>query len=117
MELLRSQLGPLSERDWQRIEAAMRSLTNKIAREPILRLKRAAEDAPVVPDAEAIRYDLHAAALELFGLETSTANEAAAVPETSSSHSAEEAGTLEPTGNNPVEKPNLSVRRIAEANR
>lgn len=65
LTLLRSQLGSLSEREWQRIEAAMRSLTNKIAREPILRLKRAGENAGQAEDGH---YDLLTAAREIFGL-------------------------------------------------
>jgi len=64
LALLRSQLQDLSEREWQKIETAMRSLMNKVSREPILRLKREAAGE----SSASARYDLPTAAREIFGL-------------------------------------------------
>ncbi len=67
LSLLRTQLQDINERDWQRIETMARSLTNKIAREPTLSLKHAAERAA---DGETAlqNYSLYSAAREIFGL-------------------------------------------------
>jgi glutamyl-tRNA reductase len=62
VRLLRKQLGHLSEREWEAVEAATRAMMNKVAREPILRLKRETEEAET-------QYDLASAARALFGLE------------------------------------------------
>ncbi len=67
LKLLKSQLIGIDEKDWQRIEAMARSLTNKIAREPTLRLKRAAENTETAIAANET-YDLYTAAREIFGL-------------------------------------------------
>ncbi len=71
LNVLRSQLGDLSEREWQKIEAAMRAMMNKVAREPILRLKRETGAALEEIGGEA-RYDLLTAAREIFGLSDDT---------------------------------------------
>jgi glutamyl-tRNA reductase len=68
LAVLRARLGHLSEREWQAIEAATRAMMNKVAREPILRLKRAAGESPGGAS-DVVGYDLIAAAREIFGLE------------------------------------------------
>ncbi len=74
MDLLRSQLAHLPERDWQQIETAVRAMMNKVAREPILRLKRET-GADSEPTDSAAHYDLRTAARELFGLAEDSAAE------------------------------------------
>ena len=66
LAILRGKLGHLSERDWQAIETTTRAMMNRVAREPILRLKREM-NAESPSDAPAL-YDLAAAAREIFGL-------------------------------------------------
>jgi glutamyl-tRNA reductase len=89
LALLRSQLGSLSEREWKHIEAATRAMMNKVAREPILRLKR--ETSQAIEETASIQYDLMTAAREIFGLaqaaepassaqDTAAEDEAAAAP-------------------------------------
>ncbi|HEV2473625.1 MAG TPA: glutamyl-tRNA reductase [Chthonomonadales bacterium] len=63
--LLKQRLPNLSERDWNLIEAAGKAMMRKVAREPILRLKRESVERP---EGEADRYNLMAAAREIFGL-------------------------------------------------
>ncbi len=73
MTLLRSQLDGLTEREWQKIEAAFRSMTTKYAREPILRLKRETAEAGKPRGAEDSQtYDLLTAAREIFNLPDSS---------------------------------------------
>lgn len=61
---LRARLGHLSEREWQAIEMATRAMMNRVAREPILRLKQASSGT----EGETARYNLLSAAREIFGL-------------------------------------------------
>ena len=86
LAILRRQLGPMSERDWRKIEEQMRALAASIAREPILRLKAEAAGLPAEMNAldgnrngagnsDAGRYDLAGATQTLFGL-TPTNSEA-----------------------------------------
>ncbi|HLV81049.1 MAG TPA: glutamyl-tRNA reductase [Chthonomonadaceae bacterium] len=72
---LRARLGHLSEREWQAIETATRAMMNRVAREPILRLKQASS----APDGETARYDLLSAASEIFGLAAGSPTEAPAL--------------------------------------
>jgi len=70
MALLRSQLADsLTEREWQKVEAALRSLSTKFAKEPILRLKRETSAALPQGKTEVETYDLLTAAREIFQLE------------------------------------------------
>ena len=83
LNLLRSQLGSLSDREWLKIEAAFRSMATKFAREPIRSLKRATSDHGADPGSTASHYDLLSAAREIFGLEeaaTHPRNEPEALP-------------------------------------
>ncbi|HZT43852.1 MAG TPA: glutamyl-tRNA reductase [Chthonomonadaceae bacterium] len=74
---LRARLGHLSEREWQAIETATRAMMNRVAREPILRLKQASSET----DSGTARYDLLSAAREIFGLAAaSNHHEAGALP-------------------------------------
>jgi glutamyl-tRNA reductase len=68
LTLLRSQLPGLTEREWQKVEAAFRSMATKVAKEPILRLKR--ETAATSPSdrADTQTYDLLTATREIFNL-------------------------------------------------
>jgi glutamyl-tRNA reductase len=68
LSVLRARLGHLSERDWQAIETATLAMMNRVAREPILRLKRAAEPETGTEPPEDRQYDLLSAAQEIFGL-------------------------------------------------
>lgn len=68
LTILRAKLGHLSEREWQAIEAATRAMMKKVAREPILRLKRAAGEATEEAGVEIATYDLLSAAKEIFAL-------------------------------------------------
>src|SRR5258708_3623259 len=63
-ERLRNQLPDLPEEAWGKIEAAMRSLVNRVGKEPIERLKAAASSGSQEPP-----ESLLDAARELFGLE------------------------------------------------
>ena len=68
LEILRSRLGPVSDRQWQEIETQMRALADQLALEPTRSLKRALS----APDSgtNAAGYDLMDATRALFGLET-----------------------------------------------
>ena len=68
LTLLRNRLSHLSERDWQAIETATRAMMNKVARQPILRLKRAASGQETASGAENAPDTLFMAAREIFGL-------------------------------------------------
>lgn len=67
LTLLRSQLD-MTEREWQRVEAAFRSMSTKFAKEPILRLKRETGAALPQTDSNVPTYDLLTAAREIFDL-------------------------------------------------
>ena len=72
MEILRSRLGDLSEKEWKMISMQMEALANEVALQPILRLKEEAATLGQRPD-ETPRYDLATAVRELFSLkETET---------------------------------------------
>ncbi len=64
IDRLRNQLPDLPDEAWARIEAAMRSLVNRVGKEPIERLKAAASSGGQEPP-----ESLLDAARELFGLE------------------------------------------------
>ena len=66
LTLLRSQLPGLTEREWQKVEAAFRSMSTKVTKEPILRLKRETAGTAQSPDAPT--YDLLTATREIFNL-------------------------------------------------
>lgn len=68
LAILRSGLDGINDRDWGLIETHICSLMDEVAREPILRLKRASTDAAVASLGEVTRYDLLSAAREIFGL-------------------------------------------------
>ena len=70
LEIMRPGLSSLTEKEWSHIELHISSLMDEVAREPILRMKRASKDAAVRLDsnAEQVRYDLLSAAREIFGL-------------------------------------------------
>jgi glutamyl-tRNA reductase len=76
LAIIRAGMNGVSEREWGLIETQVSSLMDEIAREPILRLKRASSDAANSEsnggsnDASAniARYDLLSAAREIFGL-------------------------------------------------
>jgi hypothetical protein len=70
LEILRSRLGPLSEREWQTIASQLRSLAQEIALEPTLRLKRESGE-----EGDGLHYDLLTATRELFGLQPETVTE------------------------------------------
>jgi len=83
LEILRSRLGPVSEREWQTIEQHLRALMDDVVREPILRLKQAGVEA----NSEEIgvgQYDLLTAAVELFRLDPPALQEAASQNEAAS---------------------------------
>lgn len=69
--ILRAGLSSVSEREWKLIETQICSLMDEVAREPILRLKRAGNgahpDSGSAPDGTG-RYDLLSATREIFGL-------------------------------------------------
>ncbi len=67
--LLRSQLPGLTDREWQKVEAAFRSMSTKVAKEPILRLKREAGGGMPQGHTDALTYDLLTATSEIFNLE------------------------------------------------
>ncbi|HLK58241.1 MAG TPA: glutamyl-tRNA reductase [Chthonomonadaceae bacterium] len=75
LEMLRPKLSSISERDWQTIETHLRSLMNEAVREPILRLKRAQNEAQNGSGSDGAQYDLLAAAREIFGLGASECEE------------------------------------------
>ena len=68
LEILRSNLGPLSDKDWAQLELQIHSLMDEVAREPILRMKRASKEAASPTGGTPVRYDLLSAAREIFGL-------------------------------------------------
>jgi len=70
LEIMRPGLSSLSEKEWSHIELHISSLMDEVAREPILRMKRASKDAAARAGdaAEPVRYDLLTAAREIFGL-------------------------------------------------
>jgi glutamyl-tRNA reductase len=68
LEVLRSRLGPISDRDWDIISVQFRSLADEMVLQPTLRLKREAADASP-PGSSPPQYELADAARELFGLE------------------------------------------------
>ena len=68
LEILRSNLGPLSDKDWAQLELQIHSLMDEVAREPILRMKRASKEAASPTGGAPVRYDLLSAAREIFGL-------------------------------------------------
>ena len=70
LALLRSQLPGLTEREWQKVEAAFRSMSTKYAKEPILRLKREADDTLTPGSGDGRTYDLLTATREIFRLDT-----------------------------------------------
>ncbi|MDE2125860.1 MAG: glutamyl-tRNA reductase [Armatimonadetes bacterium] len=61
LKQLRARLSHLSDADWAAIETATLAMMNRVAREPILRLKQETVG-------KADRYDLMTAAREIFGL-------------------------------------------------
>lgn len=71
LSLLRSQLDSLTEREWQKVEAAFRSMSTKFARDPILRLKQ--ETSEPAGETDSPTYDLLTAAREIFHLEAEPA--------------------------------------------
>lgn len=73
MALLRARLRHLSDHDWQAIEKATRAMMNRVAREPILRLKQESGAAHSSTGIEHERYDLFTAVREIFGLGETTA--------------------------------------------
>jgi glutamyl-tRNA reductase len=70
LTLLRTQLPGLTEREWQKVEAAFRSMSTKYAKEPILRLKRETSSAVQPGEADAPTYDLLTATREIFSLQS-----------------------------------------------
>ncbi len=87
LAILRAGISGLSARDWALVEMHIASLMDEVAREPILRLKRASTDAANASPDDVSRYDLLSAAREIFGL---------GVEDT--------AGTIEETIENSIEK-------------
>jgi glutamyl-tRNA reductase len=75
MDILRSKLGHLSDREWEAIESTTRAMMNHVAREPVLRLKREAGERTGAASTPA-GYDLVAAAREIFGIGPDGASEA-----------------------------------------
>ena len=73
LAVLRSQLDSLTEREWQKVEAAFRSMSTKFAKEPILRLKRETAGSEPPGGSEAQTYDLLTATREIFNLEAGRA--------------------------------------------
>lgn len=65
LALLKSRLNGISERDWQAIETATLAMMNRVAREPILRIKQELTEEENGSEA---RYDLLTATREIFGL-------------------------------------------------
>lgn len=86
LAILRGRLGTLSDREWQAIESSTRAMMNRVARSPILRLKRETEGTPAERDGAF--YDLPTAARELFGL-LETPDASGSAPE--------DAGSVAPT--------------------
>ncbi len=74
LALLRTQLDSLTEREWQKVEAAFRSMSTKYAKEPILRLKRETAGTGQVGEADPQRYDLLSATREIFQLESESSS-------------------------------------------
>lgn len=72
LSLLRSQLDSLTEREWQKVEAAFRSMSTKYAKEPILRLKRETAEVVQSGEDETQTYDLLTATREIFNLDAET---------------------------------------------
>ena len=72
LEILRSRIGEVSERDWKLIVAQMEALASEVALQPILRLKEEANRIGKLPE-ETPRYDLATAARELFALKEGVA--------------------------------------------
>ncbi len=68
LAILRAKLGPLADREWQAIEMATKAMMNKVAREPILRLKQAAQPGEPGAGPDAAALDLVAATRSLFNL-------------------------------------------------
>jgi glutamyl-tRNA reductase len=68
LEVLRSRLGPMSDRDWSIIALQFRSLADELLLAPTLRLKREATETAAVATPPP-QYELADAARELFGLE------------------------------------------------
>ncbi len=75
LAILRSGISSVSEREWSLIEMHVSSLMDEVAREPILRLKRASTDAAVIAADDVTQYDLLSAAREIFGLGVEDRNE------------------------------------------
>ncbi len=67
LAVLRSRLGPISDREWDAIALQFRSFANELVLAPTLRLKREATETGASSDS-APQYDLASAARELFGL-------------------------------------------------
>jgi len=67
LAVLRSRLGPISDRDWEIIAVQFRSLADEMVLAPTLRLKREAVEASAAAG-DAPQYELADAARELFGL-------------------------------------------------
>jgi len=67
LEILRSKLPSISERDWQIIETQMQALTDQIALQPTRTLKQSATTGGLA-GGDAGGYDLVEATIELFGL-------------------------------------------------
>lgn len=63
LQRLHAQLGDVSDRDWAHIEAATRTMMNRVLREAITRLKH-----EMAEDSDEATYTLADAARELFGL-------------------------------------------------
>lgn len=95
LTLLRSQLDSLTEREWQKVEAAFRSMATKFAKEPILRLKR--ETAGAAGENDAPTYDLLTATREIFRLQAE-AEPAGVLPALETEFRSEEAPTPVPAG-------------------
>ena len=76
LEILRSRLGDLPERDWKIIATQLESLASEVALQPILRLKAEASKSSATQE-ETLHYDLATAARELFGLKEGSEKEEA----------------------------------------